>query len=74
MVSPLHEEGTAMRKGEGFAEKIQRLAYETLLAREEREERPADVRPDWPPATPSYAAWSPTSFAGYVPFRGPEHG
>jgi hypothetical protein len=42
--------------------------------REEREERPADVRADWPPPTPTYSAWSPTSFANYVPFRGPEHG
>jgi hypothetical protein len=74
MVSPLHEEGAAMRKAEGLGQKIQRLAYETLLAREEREERPADVRPDWPPPTPTYSAWSPTSFANYVPFRGPEHG
>ncbi len=63
-----------MRKGEGVRQYIQRLAYETLCARGEREERPKDVRSDWPPPTPTYSAWSPTSFANYVPFRGPEHG
>jgi hypothetical protein len=63
-----------MRKSHKIAEYIQRLAYETLCTREERDERPEDVRPDWPPQTPTYAAWSATSFAGYVPFRGPARG
>ncbi len=63
-----------MRKAQGLVQYIQRLAYETLRTREEREERPEDVRPDWPPRTPTYSSWSATSFAGYVPFRGPGNG
>jgi len=50
---------------------IQRLAYESLYQPEERDERPEDVLTPAPSAEPSYTAWNATSFAAYVPFRGP---
>jgi hypothetical protein len=63
-----------MSRKERVGQYIQRLAFETLRSREEHEERPKDVLPGIPQPTPSYAAWSATSFAGYVPFRGSANG
>ncbi len=50
---------------------IQRLAYETFCPEEARDDRPGDVLKRVPAPTPIYAAWSATSYAGYVPFRSP---
>ena len=54
-----------------FKQYIQQLAYESLWHHEEHEERPDDVLAPAPSPTPNYAAWNATSFASYVPFRGP---
>jgi hypothetical protein len=62
-----------MPRSQRVAQYIQRLAYENLLRPHERDERPLDddARLREPAPTPSYAAWSATSFYTYVPFRGP---
>ncbi len=59
---------------ERFAQYIQRLAYENLVHLEERDERPDDVPPQAVDQGRSYAAWSATSFSGFVPFRAPSDG
>jgi hypothetical protein len=53
---------------------IQRLAYENFFQHEDRDERPEDASPRAPEPTLSYPAWNATSFAMYVPFRGPQKG
>jgi len=62
-----------MPRSQRVAQYIQRLAYENLLRPHERDERPLDddARLREPAQTPSYPAWSATSFSTYVPFRGP---
>ena len=65
-----------MPRTQRVAQFIQRLAYENIFQPAERDEPRADqdssARP--PETTPSYAAWNPTSFSSYVPFRGPNNG
>lgn len=59
-----------MPRAQRVAAYIRRLAYESLLQPEEREERPEDllrVRE----SSPNYPSWSATSFSVYVPFRSP---
>jgi hypothetical protein len=63
-----------MFRRQRFAQYIQRLAYENLIHSEERDERPDDVPPKTNEQARSYAAWSATSFSGYVPFREPTNG
>lgn len=53
------------------AQFIQRLAYENLVQADDRDERPDDASPHPVEHTPTYPAWSATSFSEYVPFRGP---
>ena len=55
-----------------FAHTIQRLAYVNFFKPEQRDARRPDdvlVREAEPPT--SFAAWSATSFTGYVPYRNP---
>jgi hypothetical protein len=59
------------------AQFIQRLAYENFIRHDEQDVRPADeeaLARMMPESTPSYPAWSATSFSSYVPFRGPHNG
>lgn len=65
-----------MPRTQRVAQYIQRLAYENFFQRHEREERPQDEAASFALAaqTPSYPAWSATSFSSYVPFRGPHNG
>ena len=65
-----------MPRTQRVAQFIQRLAYENLYQPDERDERRADqaVLARVPEETPTYQAWSATSFSGYVPFRGPHNG
>ena len=53
-----------------FAQYIQRLAYQSLVESDDREERPDDA-PRAPDRIPDYATWNATSFSSYVPFRAP---
>ena len=62
-----------MPRTQRVAQYIQRLAYESLVQHEERDDRPDDVPPRTA-ATPSYPSWNATSFSAYVPFRGPTGG
>ena len=62
-----------MPRSEKVAQYIQRLAYESLVQHEDRDDRPEDAPPGLEP-TPSYANWNATSFSAYVPFRTPPHG
>ena len=63
-----------MPRTQRVAEYIQRLAYQSLFQRDERDERPKDALPRSPESSPRYASWSPTSFSVYVPFRSPPNG
>jgi len=55
-----------------FAHTVQRLAYLKLFKPEQREVRPDDVLvPESEPAS-THAAWSATSFSGFVPYRDPQ--
>lgn len=55
-----------------FAHTVQRLAYVNFFKPEQRDARPDDVLvPESEPAPTSFAAWSATSFTGYVPYRNP---
>jgi len=58
------------------AQFIQRLAYENFIQHDEQDARPDDKEAlgRLPESTPSYPAWSATSFSSYVPFRGPHNG
>ena len=65
-----------MPRTQRVAQFIQRLAYENLIQHNDQ-----DVRPDDEyglsralESTPTYPAWSATSFSSYVPFRGPQNG
>lgn len=62
-----------MSRPQRIAQYIQRLAYESLIRHEEKDERPDDA-PRAPDPTPNYASWSATSFSAYVPFRSPTNG
>ena len=53
-----------------IAQYIQRLAYESLIEREEREVRPDDA-PRAPDPIPDFASRSVPSFSSYVPFKAP---
>jgi hypothetical protein len=63
-----------MPRTQTFAQYVQRLAYADLFEPEERDERPEDVPAREGDASRQCAAWNPTSFSGYVPFRGPTNG
>ena len=55
-----------------FAHTVQRLAYVNFFKPEQRDERrPDDVlaRESQPAST--FAAWSATSYSGFVPYRNP---
>jgi hypothetical protein len=54
-----------------FAHTVQRLAYVNFFKPEQREARPDDVlvRESEPPT--AFAAWSATSYSGFVPYRNP---
>ena len=54
-----------------FAHTIQRLTYVNFFKPEQREARPDDVLVRDPEPPTSFAAWSATSFTGYVPYRNP---
>jgi hypothetical protein len=53
-----------------FAQYVQRLAYQSLFAHEEGDERPDDA-PRAPAQIPDYASWNAASFSTYMPFRTP---
>jgi hypothetical protein len=54
-----------------FAHTVQRLAYVNFFKPEQRDVRPDDVLvPESEPASTS-AAWSATSFSGFVPYKNP---
>jgi hypothetical protein len=65
-----------MPRSQRVAQFIQRLAYENIFERDERDDPRADrdVLSRMPESSPSYPAWSATSFSSYVPFRGPYNG
>jgi hypothetical protein len=69
-----NEEEIAMQATQRFVEYIQWLAYESLSQHDERDERPSDALPPAPSPVANIAAWNPTSFAAYVPFRCPPNG
>jgi len=50
---------------------FQQLVDENQFQRDESDERPEDAMPRASTPEPRYAAWNPTSFAGYVPFSSP---
>jgi hypothetical protein len=64
-----------MPRTQRVAQFIQRLAYENIFQPDERDEPRADRESSarLPETTPTYAAWSATSFSAYVPFRGPHN-
>jgi len=54
-----------------FAHSIQRITYVNFFKPEPQDQRPDDVLTcDAEPAA-SFAAWSATSFSGFVPYRNP---
>jgi hypothetical protein len=56
------------------AQYIQRLAYETLLAHDQDDERPEDAQPSARGSSPDYPMWNASSFPVYVPFRSSRSG
>ena len=54
-----------------FAHTVQRIAYVRMFKPEQREVRPDDVLVPEPEVPSSFAAWSATSFSGFVPYRNP---
>ena len=54
-----------------FAHTIQRLTYVNFFKPEQREERPEDVLVREREAPSSFAAWSATSYSGFVPYSNP---
>ena len=63
-----------MARRQRVAQYIQRLAYQSLVEHEERDERPKDAPQRAPEPTSTYPNWNATSFASYTPFRGPASG
>ena len=59
-----------MSRPQRIAQYIQRLAYESLIAHEEREVRPDDA-PRAPDPVPDFAMRNVTLFSSYVPFKAP---
>jgi len=59
-----------MSRPQRIAQYIQNLAYQSLVAHEEREDRPDDA-PSAPERVSDYTAWKAESYLGYVPFRAP---
>ena len=59
-----------MSQPQRIAQYIQRLAYETLIDRDERDERPDDA-PQAPQPVPNFVTWYGNAVSGYVPFRAP---
>jgi hypothetical protein len=55
-----------------FAHTVQRLAYVNFFKPEQREARPEDVLVRESEPAPTLAAWSPTSFYEFVPYRNPQ--
>jgi hypothetical protein len=60
-----------MSRPQRIAQYIQRLAYESLIDREDADERPHDAPPRAPEPKLSYAAWDAASYSTYAPFRAP---
>jgi hypothetical protein len=60
-----------MARTQRVAHYIQRLTYENLLRREQREVRPSDAPARAADLSPHYASWTATSYSGFVPFRAP---
>lgn len=54
-----------------FAHTVQRLAYVKLFKPEQRDVRPDDVLVPEREPPENFAAWSATSFSGFVPYRNP---
>ena len=54
-----------------FAHTVQRLAYVKIFKPDQRDVRPDDVLVPEAETPSSFAAWSATSFSGYVPYRNP---
>jgi hypothetical protein len=54
-----------------FAQNIQRMTYVSFFKPEPRDHRPDDVLVRDAEPVSSFAAWSATSFSGYVPYRNP---
>ena len=63
-----------MSRPQRIAQYIQRLAYQSLVEHEERDERPHDAPPGSEQPAPTYGAWNSTSYSIYVPFRAPANG
>ena len=63
-----------MPRTERFSQYIQRVAYESLVQPDERDEpRPDDVPAPAAISSPHYSAWNATSFSGFVPFSEPSN-
>jgi hypothetical protein len=63
-----------MPRTERFSQYIQRVAYESLVQPDERDERrPDDVPTPAAVSSRHYSAWNATSFSAFVPFSEPTH-
>lgn len=60
-----------MSRPQRIAQYIQRLAYQSLIAHEDADVRPADAPPRAPETRLSHAAWDSSSYSIYAPFRAP---
>lgn len=61
-----------MPKIQRFAHSIQRITYVNFFRPEPRDLRPEEITaPATRLDTPNYAAWSATSYSGFVPFSSP---